>query len=106
MFSASASPARRWDFWWRGIFSEGDRPQRNAFRPPTNFFYFRISIISSREQMVGGTWIEHVTPTMSTWCSTAELTAHTIALKRGWVYREASSIASFRLLGARYDFRF
>jgi hypothetical protein len=55
---------------------------------------------------VGGTWIEHVTPTMSTWCSTAELTAHTICLKRGWVYREAVLIASFRLLGARYDFRF
>jgi hypothetical protein len=35
--------------------------------------------------MVGGTWIEHVTPTMSTWCSTAELTAHTICLKRAWL---------------------
>jgi hypothetical protein len=65
-----------------------------------------LYLLESLNRMVGGTWIEHVTPTMSTWCSTAELTAHTISLKRGWVYREASSIASFRLLGARYDLRF
>jgi hypothetical protein len=53
--------------------------------------------MGSLAKMVGGTWIEHVTPTMSTWCSTAELTAHTISLKRGWVYREAEMIASSRL---------